>query len=170
MKQSMITTQATLLSESRTLFNLTTDEINSLIAIADSSKGTAGAQARGILLFAYDTIYSYTPPCPQLPDSTLKSAELKGDAGLDDNNGGLTVSAKPNPANNTVTFSYTLPAGVDKAVLKLFNANGSPVDKRILNNASGELQYNCSHLKPGIYYYNVPSGNETVSHKLVIVR
>ena len=161
--------QATWLSEGRTLFDLTADEINSLIAIADSSKGTAGAQARGILLFAYDTLYSYTPPCPQLPDSTLKSAELKGDAGTDKKNSGLTVSAKPNPANNTVTFSYTLPAGVDKAVLKIFNADSRLIHEHTLRGSEDKFIFNCSTLKQGVYYYSVYSQKEKVSGKLVIV-
>ncbi len=159
--------QVNWLSEGRRIFDLTDTEINSLIAIADSSKGTAGAQARGILLYAYDSLYSYAD-CPNLPDSTYKSSRITGDSNTGSN--GLIITAKPNPANNQITFVYTLPKNVKTARLSLYNTNGKLINKRILNRNSKDLKYDCSNLKSGIYYYSVSIPNETVSGKLVIVR
>ncbi len=159
--------QATWLADGRTIFDLTGDEINSLIAIADSSKGTAGAQARGVLLYAYDSLYSYAD-CPNIPDSTFKSVRITGDSNTGTN--GLFVTAKPNPANNRVSFVYTLPVNVKTARLSLYNVNGKLIYERILNGNSKDFIYDCSNLKPGIYYYTVSATNKTASGKLVIVR
>ncbi len=89
---------------------------------------------------------------------------------MNENGGGLTVSARPNPASNTVTFSYVLPDSMEKAVLKLYNTSGRLIYKRILHNDEYEFTYNCSHLNRGVYYYFVSTHDDKVSGKLVIVR
>ena len=159
--------QAAWLSDGRTLFDLTASEINSLIAIADSSKGTAGVQARAILRFAYPDQYSYIN-CLTLPGHGTKSAKVTGSIPAESSN--LTVVAKPNPANTAVTFTYTLPEKVETALLSIYTANGKRVYKQPLNTGAKELRYNCSLLKTGVYYYSVSTPGETVTGKLIIVR
>ena len=160
--------QAAWLSDGRTIFDLTTTEINSLIAIADSSKGTAGVQARAILRFAYPSQYSYTE-CIDFPDNSTKSAELKP-GNTNENHSAFTVTVRPNPARNRVTFQYTLPENTETARLSLYNINGKLLFTGQLAPNPNKLQYNCSHLKAGVYYYTVSTSNETVSGKWIIVR
>jgi len=160
--------QAAWLSDGRTIFDLTAAEINSLIAIADSSKGTAGVQARAILRFAYPSQYSYTE-CIDFPGNSTKSAELKP-GNTNENHSAFTVTVKPNPARNRVTFQYTLPENTETARLSLYNINGKLLFAGQLAPNSNKLQYNCSHLKAGVYYYTVSTSNETVSGKWIIVR
>ncbi len=161
--------QADWLSDGRTIFSLNTSEVNSLIAIADSSKGTAGAQARAILRFAYPSQYSYID-CITSPGSNNKSAKTGDKTSIDANSSNIVVIAKPNPANNTVTFSYTLPVKVETATLVLYGTAGKPLYKQVLSKQASSLQYNCSHLKAGVYYYSVSAAGKTTSGKLVIVR
>ncbi|RLD58531.1 MAG: hypothetical protein DRJ05_07890 [Bacteroidetes bacterium] len=165
--QNLKSLQATWMDQGRTIFELTASEINSLSAIADSSRGVAGAQARGILAFAYDSIYSYSS-CAQMPDTTKKSAIFSGD--FNNEKSGLFVTAKPNPANNSVTFTFVLPDNVESTSLNLYNANGGLVDKLVLNKSTSKIKYNCSHLKAGVYYYSVSCLNEQMTGKLIIVR
>ena len=80
------------------------------------------------------------------------------------------VWVKPNPAGNTVTFSYTLPAGVETAVLTLYSTTGKPLYSKELYKQASSLQFNCAHLKAGVYYYSVTAAGKTVSGKLIIVR
>jgi len=160
--------QAAWLSDGRTIFDLTSSEVNSLTAIADSSKGTAGAQARAILRFAYPSQYSYTD-CIGKPGGTVKSAELKPGKN-NENHSAFTVKVKPNPAHNNVTFQYTLPVNAVSARLSLYNTTGKVLFTKQLTSNSHKLQYNCSHLKAGVYYYTVSTASETVSGKWVIVR
>ena len=161
------TMQATWLDQGRTIFDLTASEINSLSAIADSSRGVAGAQARGILAFAYDSIYSYVN-CLQAPDSSQKS--IKVNPGLNSGKNGLSISVKPNPARNTVTFTYTLPENVSNGLLKLYYSKGMLIEKHIVNKVNSEFQYNCSLLPAGVYYYSFSTATEKVTGKMVIIR
>ena len=161
--------QAGWLADGRNIFDLTASEISSLITIADSSKGTAGAQARAILLFAYPSQYSYVD-CITLPGNNNKSAKITGETGSNVSSSDMVVVAKPNPANNTVTFSYTLPDKVETAMLTLYSTDGKPLYSKELYKQASSLRYNCSHLKAGVYYYSVTAAGKTVSGKLIIVR
>lgn len=156
--------QSIWLDQGRTVFDLTTTEINSLIAIADSSKGMAGAQARGILLFAYDSVYSYVN-CIGLPGSSNKSAEFNN--GSENKNSKLTISVKPNPAGNSVTFYYTLLESCTSGVVELYDNSGKIVKQINIPN-NGTKTMDCSGLPSGIYIYRFVAGNTVSSGKLVI--
>ncbi len=156
--------QATWLDQGQTVFDLTTTEINSLITIADSSKGTAGAQARAILQFAYPSQYSYTD-CIGKPGGTTKSAELNN--GSASENSELTVSVKPNPVSTTVTFSYTLPKDNSTGTVVLYDNSGKKV-KTIQINNNGTTTLDCSGLSSGIYLYRFTSGSSVKTGKFVI--
>jgi hypothetical protein len=80
------------------------------------------------------------------------------------------VKVFPNPAGNTVTFSYTLPGKTNNALLSLFGTDGRLVFRRQLNAGKSSFQYNCAHLKAGVYHYKVTAAGKTVAGKLVIVR
>jgi len=162
--QNLKNMQATLMGQGRTVFELTTSEINSLSAIANNSRGSAGAQARGILTFAYDSLYSYVN-CIALPGSSNKSAEFNN--GSENKNSKLTVSVKPNPAGNSVTFYYTLPESCTSGIVELYDNSGKSV-KRITITNNGTKTIDCSGLPSGIYFYRCVAGNTVSSGKLVI--
>ena len=156
--------QAAWLSDGRTIFDLKTSEIKSLIAIADSSKGTAGAQARAILQFAYPSQYSYTD-CIGKPGGTTKSAALNN--GSASENSELTVSVKPNPVSTSVTFSYTLPKDHSSGTVELYDNSGKKVKSLPVNN-NGTKTLDCSGLSSGIYLYRFTSGSSVKTGKFVI--
>ncbi|MCF6169878.1 MAG: T9SS type A sorting domain-containing protein [Bacteroidales bacterium] len=165
--QNLKTLQAGWLGQGRNIFDLTSSEISSLSAIADSSRGIAGAQARGILAFAYDSAYAYVN-CAQMPDTSQKSVRLG--SGSDKHGKSLSITVKPNPATDRVIFTYSLPEGIENGKLMLYNPSGRLLDRLDLTKAQGEIQYNCSHLEPGFYFYSVSCAGELKSGKLVIVR
>jgi len=140
-------------------------ELNEIIFINNSSFHVALNPSP-----IFDWLEEHHLEYKKAPDTSLKSAELNGNTGMNENGGGLTVSARPNPASNTVTFSYVLPDSMEKAVLKLYNTSGRLIYKRILHNDEYEFTYNCSHLNRGVYYYFVSTHDDKVSGKLVIVR
>ncbi len=82
----------------------------------------------------------------------------------------LTVTAQPNPASNKVTFRYSLPGKTETARIDLYSATGKTIFTAPLTGNTGKLEYNCSLLKAGIYYYKVSTTSQTVSGKWVIVR
>jgi hypothetical protein len=157
--------QTTWLDSGRDIFSLTTSEINDLQAIADSSRGTAGAQARGILNFALDTAYFYTN-CIAAPDTSQKSSPVA--SGNEDTNNSFWIIASPNPASKSINFKYSL-SEQKSAVLRLFNQNAKLVDEIVLENGSNIFRYNCSNYKSGVYYYSLNAGNNILKGKIVII-
>ena len=158
--------QISWLEKGRDVFDLNTSEISKLETIADSSRGTAGAQARAILSFAFDTTYFYTN-CVTMPDTSQKSAPIaKGIESLENN---IWIIANPNPASNHITFSYSIGQKAN-ADLKLYNQNGVLIDEIILEKGSNIYNYNCSNYKAGIYYYSSAVENKTLTGKFVIIK
>ncbi len=101
----------------------------------------------------------------ELYDSTVGIQEVKPAIQT------LTVTVQPNPAHNNVTFRYTLPDKTETARLNLYNTTGKIIYTVLLTGNTNQLQYNCSQLKAGVYYYSVsaPFGS-VATGKLVIVR
>ncbi len=161
------TTQAAWLDDGRDIFELTSTEEDKLEAIADSSRGIAGAQARGILSFALKSTYSYFN-CARNPDSSQKSLPIGSIIPIDNNS--LSITVKPNPARNEIIFSYSLPNAIEAGELILYNSSGILIDKLELTKDFNDVQYNCSHLKPGVYFYSISCSNSHNTGKFVIVR
>ncbi|NOY49460.1 MAG: T9SS type A sorting domain-containing protein [Chlorobi bacterium] len=153
------------LKDGRDVFGLTPTEKSKLAVIADSSRGTAGAQARGILSFAYDSLYSYVN-CISMPDTSQKSSPVTN--GNDNENNGAWVKVSPNPATSAITFSYSI-GDKANAALKLYNQNGVLIDEIILEANNSTFIYNCSNYKPGIYYYSATVESSVVKGKFIVV-
>jgi hypothetical protein len=76
-------------------------------------------------------------------------------------------NAYPNPANNTVSFSCSVPQDSD-AKLIIRNILGSVVKEVGIFNA-GKISINTSELADGVYFYTfILNGNSQVTKKLVI--
>lgn len=93
--------------------------------------------------------------------------------GIDEmNKDGSSLSAFPNPANNTVNFSITL-KNAQHISLKLFDAQGKLV-KQIANEnvPTGTQQYtlSLSEFSEGIYHYRLITDKASYSKKLVIIK
>ena len=80
------------------------------------------------------------------------------------------ISSYPNPANNKITFEYKLPTINTTISVKLYNANGILVDEIKPPENIGKHEYNCSYLKPGVYFYSALIGNTLQTGKFVITR
>jgi hypothetical protein len=154
------------LNDGRNIFELTTIEVDKLETIADSSRGTAGAQARAILSFAFDTTYFYTN-CVSTPDTSQKSAPII--FGGDTENTDVWLTANPNPATNYVNFNYSIGNNAN-AILQLYNQNGILIDEIILEKGSNNFKYNCSNYKAGIYYYSTTIERTILNGKIIIFK
>ncbi len=156
--------QTTWLDSGRDIFSLTTSEISNLQAIADSSKGTAGAQARGILNFALDTAYFYTN-CVAVPDISQKSGSYNVGNEI---SYPVILQVSPNPANHSITFEFSNSLDFEYGYLKIVNSTGKLIDKLPIQEKLGKVDYNVSTLPSGIYYYNFVAGNVLESGKIIV--
>jgi len=79
-----------------------------------------------------------------------------------------STHAYPNPANNSVNFTCSVPQGSD-AKLIIRNLLGTVVGDFDINGNSGKLNVNTSDLADGIYFYSVVlNGNPQFTKKLVV--
>jgi Secretion system C-terminal sorting domain len=101
-----------------------------------------------------------TSPCvPVGVDAPQAQAPLLGDA-------------YPNPSNGLTRIAFTLPA-TTRLQLELRNALGQVVGVLATGEfaaGSHEIDVNTSALAAGIYVYQLRSGDETISKKLVVTR
>ena len=153
------------LDEGRDIFELTTTEVDKLETIADSSRGSGGAQARAILSFAFDTTYFYTN-CVTVPDTSQKSSPIIGDISNKTDN--YWIIASPNPANNYIKFNYSIGDKLS-VVLRLYDQNGVLIDNILLEKGTKSFRYNSSNYKSGIYYYSTTTEKEILTGKIVIL-
>ncbi len=77
--------------------------------------------------------------------------------------------AFPNPATNTVTIPYNLPANVNKAELKLFDIGGKLVKSFVVDRTFSNIVVQTSDLPAGMYLYRIESdGFNSETYKLAV--
>jgi hypothetical protein len=77
------------------------------------------------------------------------------------------VKVFPNPANNTVTFSYTLPEDAGNGVIELFDNTGKNI-KHIIIKSSNSQTVNCSAMPQGVYFYRFITETSVSKGKFVV--
>lgn len=76
----------------------------------------------------------------------------------------------PNPANNWVSFGYTLESEKPQAVLEIRDAAGKTVHQVQLSQPKGEYVWDTRQLQAGTYYYSLKTGSSFKTGKVVIVK
>ncbi|OFY13081.1 MAG: hypothetical protein A2X11_13005 [Bacteroidetes bacterium GWE2_42_24] len=74
----------------------------------------------------------------------------------------------PNPANDKVVFSYTIPETKEGAQLTITDALGRQIITFDLNGSRGEKILHTHNLRPGVYFYTLSTVNVSKVGKLVI--
>lgn len=148
----------------RNIFSLTSTEIDKLVTIADSSYGIAGAQARGMLTFMDDSLYSYAT-CISIPDTTQKSAWVNGDSSPMNND--LEVKVMPVPADGQLIFEYVLPGDCTEGEILVYDNSGRII-KQFLVNQSGKKIIDVSGIQSGIYLFRFVAGRFNRTGKIII--
>ena len=156
----------------KTEMTLDDNDVNMLKTIADNSQMLAGDQARGLLNFFYGFEY-FVPPV--FPNKEGKSKE--GNTELDilttttpsDNNQLLIY---PNPVENQVSISYTLPEKYPSAEIKVRNYLGVIVRSFDVADRQTKIDWKVRHLNQGTYYVTVEYKGKIIesAQKMVVVR
>jgi len=88
--------------------------------------------------------------------------------GINDLSGVTLSNACPNPANNSVSLSYSVPQN-SNAKLIIRNVLGSVVKDLNIAGNSGQINLNTTELADGVYFYSfLVDGKSQVTKKLVI--
>jgi len=161
----MLNLQIQLTQEGRTVYELDTNEVNNLVTIAENNNGTAGAQAKGILEFAYGHHF-----CNCLNVSDATGSKSSGMINLEDfaKAYGLEVTSEPNPASEWVVFNYTLPYDKSEGTIKIVDTKGAFVTAFKVSGIQGQKVWDTRKLNSGVYFYTLRVGEFVQSGKIVI--
>jgi hypothetical protein len=120
---------------------------------------------RKFLVFIYD--FYVIPATTQtqvysLPDSPLKSEAVNGSAYRLGN-------PYPNPASGMINIPVSLPPGVNKGYLQIYNISGQLIDLREIKKTDESILIPGGSLLPGSYIYNISGkGQQSESKKITI--
>ncbi len=81
---------------------------------------------------------------------------------------GKSLRIYPNPANNWVSFTYTLEGEHAQAVLEIRDASGKTVHQVQLSQPKGAYLWDTRELQSGTYYYSLKTANTNKNGKVVI--
>ncbi|MCK4338646.1 MAG: T9SS type A sorting domain-containing protein [Candidatus Cloacimonetes bacterium] len=81
----------------------------------------------------------------------------------------------PNPVRNFTTISFSIPKGIEKAELKIYNIKGQLVRKFLIANNQSSIVWDGKNdkgkqLSNGIYLYRLKAGKKSFIKKMILMR
>ena len=85
-------------------------------------------------------------------------------------NGYQLLQNTPNPFSDRTLVSYTMPEGLEKGAILVFNLNGRMLQRYDLDNNKGVLNINASELDgAGMYIYTLlANGQEIITKRMIL--
>ena len=161
----MLSIQISLAQQGRNIFELDSTEVINLIFIADNSTGTAGAQVKGILEFAYG--YEYCN-CLNISDTSGYKSSGMINQNAFEKLYGFDISVEPNPAKEWAVFNYTLPDSETKGIIKISDVSGKLVTALTITGKQGQKVWDTRKIKSGVYFFTLNVSGFNKSGKIVI--
>jgi len=94
-----------------------------------------------------------------------------GSAVADIFDNGLILKVYPNPAQDNVTFEYSLPETVNEVVIEVKDVSGKLLNSLNITERKGKTTLNTKYFAEGIYIYSIfLDGRIIANKKLVIIR
>ena len=160
----LLNLQINMKQQGRNIFQLDSTEVATLLSIAANSTATAGAQARGILEYAYG--YNYCN-CPELIDTSAYKNQ-----GINWTNfeklSGIEITAEPNPAREWAAFNYTLPGKYSKGTIQITDISGKLIQIINVCGKQGQEVWDTRLINAGVYFYTLHAGGLSKTGKIVI--
>jgi len=147
---------------------VTEDSSNFIAEIAPCSHSIFAESSHSIISFDL-------PPLsiPESPTQFTESEEEESSLSIKSSEK-PNLSISPTPTSDYTTISYTI-CNPDKVTIFIRNIYGQEVarliDGQYTEAGNYKIDFDASHLSPGLYYYTLQAGNEyTVSEKMVKLR
>jgi hypothetical protein len=155
------------------------NKISDLFALANlalAGQLPSGAPSLGLINSAVDAINRAFDECRIFvnfsnvaPTSTVRETDGEMVPAYD-----LSVRAYPNPFSNTANIEFSLTNDVDNAVVEVYTLSGVKVatlfNGAVQANKSYKVELDGSNLAPGIYVYQVNTGDHAYTNKLILTR
>ena len=76
----------------------------------------------------------------------------------------------PNPFNSSTEIAYSIPAGVENAVMNIYNINGTLIKRISLDNSltSGSVKISSSEVPKGVLVYTLTTNGKIIDQKRMI--
>ena len=159
--------QLATMNQTASALNINSVLFNKVMAIASDTSQFGSSNAKAMIQFANGTTFQERID-PLAFNSSHTMIKSKPDPDVEKSDDRAIV-LYPNPTNDRVNISYTLPEGVSSAVISTFDMMGRRVFSYQLSNQKGILNQNVSELPSGIYFYMIIANGAVVAHdKLVI--
>ena len=152
--------------ENKSIFDLDSTDIATLVNYAENGTGKAAVASKGILEFAYG--YEYCNCLPNVDSSAMRSPGLSQPEEEEVEDYGLSINVKPNPASTWVAFNYSLPVYANEAVITITDLQGKKVTSFTLAGKIGQKVWDTRAVKPGTYLYSFVAGSTTRNGKIII--
>ncbi len=81
----------------------------------------------------------------------------------------IDIKAYPNPANDFVTFEYSLPFTAESATITITNVTGIQITTLQVNSSLEEIVWNTHTVSSGIYFYSLKVNGKTVNKGKLII-
>jgi hypothetical protein len=158
--------QISLAQQGKTIFDLDSTEINNLVFMAENSRGTAGAEAKGILEYAYG--YHYCN-CIGIDNSGYKSS-IAFNPGAFEKLLGIEITVEPNPAKEWAVINYSLPDSDAEGVIRISDVSGKKIETLRITGKQGQKIWDTRRIKPGVYFYTLNVYGFSKSGKIVVCK
>lgn len=80
------------------------------------------------------------------------------------------LNAYPNPARNTVSFDYSIPAEASSSQIVIRDIVGNIVKQSNISPVSGKAVFAIDELSSGIYFYSLIVNNEVYATRKLVIR
>lgn len=155
------------INTSKDLYSLSSTDILSVAATANTATGVAAAQAQALLNSVYGDDYHLAPKWAEPDTKKILAQPMASNSTTAQG----SVVAFPNPANEVVNFHYQLDDQHGGAWLTIQDLNGRLVAKLALMEGSNNLEWNTSGLAAGVYYYKTSQiGGDVMPQKLILIK
>jgi len=155
-----------LISESKNIMQLSTDDLIGIQELAENGKGPAKIKARNLLtLYGSDYV-----PDPMLPNgSNTKRLVTREVQEQIKQNTEPYFSVYPNPAKNWINYTWRLPVSISKASLVISDVNANPVYNMDIFKPIGQQVVDIRKWDGGTYIYSfITNGKDDIKGKFII--
>jgi hypothetical protein len=149
------------------------DNLSDIQRFAEAGNYLASVQAQSMVNSVLGPTYAQKIILPEVSQSRLFLPENSNELAGKDRKAPANVSltAVPNPANETTAIFYKLPEGERTGKLKIFTFNGQLTEENEISSNSGKIVINTANLPNGVYFCTLMSASkEWMTLKLVIAR
>ncbi len=165
MYMNLLNLQVQMTQQGKPLTDLDSTEVNSLVGIAENSKGTAAAMAIGLLESNYG--YHFCDCISAESNNGFKSGSVYNTRTLQQIIGG-SIEVNPNPAGDWTNFIYTLPDMDSKGEIIISDVTGNLVQRFTINATQGNQIWDTRKIKPGVYFYTFTVDGFSKNGKIIV--